>query len=70
MGPYATVPTPEEAVRLAEERRQARVDAALQAGWVIRYYPERLEYGAARELLTARTLDELLDAVKGADDGR
>jgi hypothetical protein len=53
--------------RAAEEGRQARVDAALQAGWVIRRDPLRLEYTAAREMLTARTLDGLLDAIDAAD---
>lgn len=59
MGPF-------EVAVPAEQRRQARVDSALQAGWSIRLDPVRLEFTAARELHTARTLDELLDAVEGA----
>lgn len=59
------------AVRAADEtdldaRRQARVDAALQAGWVIRHDPLRGEFTAARELQVGRTLDELLDQVESA----
>lgn len=54
--------------RAAEERRQARVDAALQAGWQIKRDPVRLEYTAARELVTARTLDGLLDAIEAAGE--
>ena len=69
MGPFATIPPPEEAARLAEERRQAEVDAALQAGWVIRHDPERGEFTAARELLTARTLDDLLGKIEGVHGG-
>ena len=67
MGPGANSAVPE--ARKAEEERQARVDAALQAGWVIRWDPDRLEYRASRELLTARALDGLLDAIKEADGG-
>jgi hypothetical protein len=48
------------------ERQAARVEAALRAGWAIRADPVRLEFTAAREMLTARTLDELLDAIEGA----
>jgi hypothetical protein len=55
--------TPEEN---AETLRQARVDRALQAGWVIRYDPLQDEYTGAREMYTARTLDQLLDAIEGA----
>jgi hypothetical protein len=50
--------------RAAAEARQARVDAAVRAGWVIRFDPDRLEYRASRELLTARTLDLLLGAIE------
>ena len=56
--------------REEEERRQARVDRALQAGWAIRHDPGRLEYIAARELHTSRTLDGLLDQVETADGPR
>lgn len=62
-GPNGAV-SPAEAERLAAEEREARTEAALQAGWDIRYDPVRLEYRASRELLTARTLDGLLDAIK------
>jgi hypothetical protein len=55
-----------EAERAAAERRTARTDAALQAGWVIRFDCQRLEYAASRELLTARTLDGVLDEIEGA----
>ena len=50
--------------RAAGELRQARLDAAVRAGWVIRFDPDRLEYRASRELLTERTLDLLLDAIE------
>jgi len=46
------------------ELEQARVDAALQAGWIIRWDPDRLEYRASRELLTARTLDGVLAMIE------
>jgi hypothetical protein len=49
--------------RAQAELEQARVDAAIQAGWVIRWDPDRLEYRASRELLTARTLEDLLDMI-------
>jgi hypothetical protein len=55
-------------LRAEEERRQARVDAALEAGWAIRRDPVRLEFTAARELHTARTLDELLDVIEAGGD--
>jgi hypothetical protein len=48
----------------AAERQQARVDAALQAGWVIRLDPVRGEYLAAREVHVTRTLDELLGKIE------
>ncbi len=51
-------------VQAQAELQQARVDAAIQAGWVIRWDPDRLEYRASRELLTARTLDGLLDVIE------
>ena len=57
-------PAPPQELREAEEQRQALVDAAIQAGWVIRYDPERDEYAASRELHTARTLDGLLGQIK------
>lgn len=60
---------PGEAARLAAERRDARIDAALLAGWSIRRDPVRLEYTASREMVTARTIDELLDAIEGAGGG-
>jgi hypothetical protein len=50
--------------RLLAELQDARVEEALQAGWAIRYDPVRLEYTAAREMLTARLLDELLDGIE------
>jgi hypothetical protein len=45
------------------KQQDARLDAALHAGWAVRYDPVRLEFTAARELSTARTLDDLLDAI-------
>jgi len=51
------------------EEQDARVEAALRAGWAIRRDPVRLEFTAAREMLTARTLDELLDAIDEAASG-
>lgn len=57
-----------ETARLAAERRSARIDAALQAGWALRFDPVRLEHSAARELVTARTMDELLDAIEGPQE--
>lgn len=48
------------------ERRQARLDAAFQAGWAIRLDPVRGEYAASRDLHTARLLDQLLDEIEGA----
>lgn len=65
MGPHAPLP---EGLQAAADRRQARVDAALQAGWAIRWDPLRGEFSAARELVTARELDELLDAVEAAGE--
>lgn len=55
--------------RTKAEVRQARVDAAIRAGWVIRFDPDRLEYRASRELHTARLLDQLLDEIEGAGGG-
>jgi hypothetical protein len=46
--------------------RQARVDAALQAGWVIRHDPLRGEFTAAREMHVGRTLDDLLEKIESA----
>lgn len=57
-----------KAARRAAERRDARIDAALQAGWSIRRDPVRLEYTAAREMLTGRTMDDLLDAIERAQE--
>ena len=67
-GVLADVPevTAAETERLAAEAREARVDAALQAGWVIRRDPVRREWTAAREMLTSRTLDGALDAIEAA----
>ena len=62
--PLGLLPAPAPQ-QLAVERQQARLDAALRAGWVIRFDPDRLEYRAARELLTERTLDALLDVIEG-----
>jgi hypothetical protein len=65
-------PTTEEWAKLTPEedelnaRRLARIGAALRSGWMIRQDPVRLEFTAAREMHTARTLDALLDAVEGA----
>lgn len=52
-----------EAVRAEDEDQQARVDEALQDGWVFRHDPVRGEFTAARELRTARTLEGLLAAI-------
>lgn len=49
-----------------DARRQARVDAALQAGWVIRHDPLRCEFTAAWELYVGRTLDDLLQKIENA----
>ena len=46
--------------------RQARVDAALQAGWVIRHDPLRGEFTAARDMHVGRTLDDLLEKIESA----
>lgn len=43
-----------------------RIEAAEQAGWVIRRDPVRLEFTAARELHTSRTLDGLLGQVEAS----
>ena len=51
------------------DEQDARVDAALQAGWTIRFDPVRGEYLAARELVTSRKLDELLDEIEARSDG-
>lgn len=64
MGPFGMALP--EAEQLAQENRDARVDAALRAGWVIRRDPVRLEWIAAREMVQTRTLDELLDAIEAA----
>jgi hypothetical protein len=48
------------------DQQDARVEAALRAGWAIRRDPVRLEFTAARELHVARTLDELLDEIEAA----
>ena len=62
-GPEWARPKPDEE-RL---RLQARVDAAMRRGWVIRYDVTQDEYTAAREVLTARTVAGLLDAIEGAE---
>ena len=56
------------AVQAVSERNEARFEAALQAGWVIRRDPVRLEFTAAREVHVARTLDELLNTIEAARD--
>jgi hypothetical protein len=60
-----TRPEPADDVEL-DTLRQARVDAALQAGWAIRHDPLRGEFTAARELQVGRTLDELLGKIEAA----
>lgn len=56
-------PTPE---RVAEAvRREARLRAAVDAGWDIRIDPVRLTYVASRDMLEARDVDALLDLVEG-----
>lgn len=65
MGPgpdWAVAQLGEEADR--DTRRQARVDAALRDGWVIRQDPFRGEFSAAREVHVGRTLDEMLDKIE------
>jgi hypothetical protein len=52
------------------DQQDARVDAALQAGWSIRHDPVRGEYLAARELVTSRTLDELLNVIEAPGELR
>lgn len=59
-GPDWARPAPEG------ERQVERIEAALAAGWILRYDPVRGERVAAREVLTARTLDGLLDAIEAA----
>jgi hypothetical protein len=61
MGP-AQVPQA-QAPRQHTEELQATIDKALQEGWIIRRDPVRLEFTAAREMVTARTLEELLAAL-------
>jgi len=46
--------------------RPARIEAALQAGWLFRYDPLRDEFTAAREMHTGRSVDKLLDAIERA----
>lgn len=48
----------------ASDAERERLDAALRAGWVIRFDPVRLEFTAAWEVHVARTLPELLGAVE------
>lgn len=69
MGPFGDAAWVSREKQAQADRQQARVDRALQAGWVIRHDTARLEFIAARELLTARTLDALLDMIEGADGG-
>lgn len=57
----------DQAERLAKERLDQRLDAALQRGWSIRWDPTRLEYTASRDLVVERTLPKLLDQVDAAD---
>lgn len=45
-------------------KQQARVEAAMKAGWAFRFDPVRLEYAAARMLHVDRTLDGLLDTIE------
>ena len=49
------------------ERLTARRDAAERRGWKFRYDMERLEFFAARELKTARTLEDLLELVEDSE---
>ena len=49
------------------ERRARRLDAAARRGWKIRHDPVQLEFTAARELHTAKTVDGLLDEIDEAD---
>jgi hypothetical protein len=56
------------AAQAVSERNETRFEAALQAGWVIRRDPVRLEFTAAREVHVARTIDELLDAIEASGD--
>ena len=61
-GDSVLAPTPEEVTAAA--RQNARLRAAIDAGWILRIDPIRLEYSAAREMLTARTADDLLDMIE------
>lgn len=68
-------PGPDWVVPVADDtdldaRRQARVDAALRAGWVIRHDPVRGEFSAAREVHVGRTLDEMLAKIEDVGDRR
>jgi hypothetical protein len=67
MGPDFAKKVPPRKPDAKRERVQQRADAAMQAGWVIRFDPDRLEYRASRELHTARTLEALLNAIEAAD---
>jgi hypothetical protein len=70
MGPTDQEFSEAEAERpAATDAQRERMETALQAGWVIRRDPVRLEFTAAREVHTARTLDELLDAIEAAGAG-
>jgi hypothetical protein len=55
---------PSDRERRAREGQQERVDKAIQAGWEIRWDPDRLEFRASRELLTGRDLDAVLDEIE------
>lgn len=60
-GDSVLAPTPEQVAAAA--RQNARLRAAIDAGWVIRIDPVRMEYVASRETLTARSADALLDMI-------
>lgn len=48
----------------ATDAERERMEAALREGWMIRLDLVRLEYTAARELIAARTLGQLLDEIE------
>lgn len=61
-GDSVLAPTPEQVAEAA--RRAVRLQEAVDAGWVLRFDPVRLEYVASREMLTARSADALLDLIE------
>jgi hypothetical protein len=63
------VPPPEAGRPAATDAERERMELAVRAGWTIRFDPVRGEFAAGRDLRTARTLGELLDAVEAADYG-